>query len=356
MKTSHMLIPERVLFVGVAVLILGTMLVAQYTYSPRNSLLTYLLLGSAGPSNRTLTACHITFADFPHGSLNKSSKPIADPTLAGEGMKMTGASALIPLFTKAANQFDAANGTAIAITSTDSTTGIEYAFDQLVDIGLSDYSASNDSVTRQFSSSLTDRLVAVDAFSMLVSPDISAQIQNLTHQEIDDIYSGKVTNWGAIGGPNEPIVVLNREDGSGARHTFSTYVAQSQNPFPTGQILPSTTAMVQALASAHGAIGYAPTSALIANSSNVSPVCIDGFGATTTNIQRGAYTFWNYEHLYTSLETPLSPLQRSFIQYVCGVQFQLNDVLGNGFLLVPQMTQAAVDTHPDTSLDASCLK
>ncbi len=356
MKTTHMLIPERILFVGVAVLLLGTMLVAQYTYNPRNSLLTYLLLGSAGPSNRDLTACHITFADFPHGSLNKSSTPLADPTLAGEGIKITGASALIPLISKAANQFDAVNGTAIAITPSDSTTGIEYTFDQLVDIGLSDYTASNDPVTRQFSSSLTDRLVAVDAFSMLVSPDISAQIQNLTHQEIDDIYSGKVTNWAAIGGPNEAIVVLNREDGSGARHTFSSYVAQSQISFPTGKILASTTAMVQALASAHGAIGYAPTSALLANNLAVGPVCIDGFGATTTNIERGVYTFWNYEHLYTSLASPLSALQRSFIQYVCGVQFQLNDVLGNGFLLVPQMTQAAVNTHPDTSLEASCLK
>jgi phosphate transport system substrate-binding protein len=44
-------------------------------------------------------------------------------------------------------------------------------------------------------------------------------VQQLTLRQISDIYSGKTTNWKAVGGDDRPIVLLSRESNSGT-HVF----------------------------------------------------------------------------------------------------------------------------------------
>ena len=45
-------------------------------------------------------------------------------------------------------------------------------------------------------------------------------VDELTLQQISDIYSGKITNWQSIGGEDRPIVRLSRETNSGTHVYF----------------------------------------------------------------------------------------------------------------------------------------
>jgi len=61
-------------------------------------------------------------------------------------------------------------------------------------------------------------VVARDAIAVIVHPE--NPINELTLQQISDIYSGKINNWAEIGGENRPIVRLSRETNSGTHVYF----------------------------------------------------------------------------------------------------------------------------------------
>jgi phosphate transport system substrate-binding protein len=190
---------------------------------------------------------------------------------------------------------------------------------------------------------------------MIVTKDLSSTVHNLTAQQIRDIYSGKVSNWHTLGGPNENIQVVNRKQGSGTRVGFEKYVLGETNPPSRGIIIDTTSDLLAKMSQLKGAIGYVTTTyALTGARNNLFPVCINGFGATETNISRGAYQFWNFEHAYTQSFPLARPITRAFIQYICGSEFQTKDILSNGFLLPDQLTQNAIQTHEQPESSQNC--
>ena len=61
-------------------------------------------------------------------------------------------------------------------------------------------------------------VVARDAIAVIVHPN--NPVNQLTLQQISDIYSGNINNWSEIGGEDRPIVRLSRETNSGTHVYF----------------------------------------------------------------------------------------------------------------------------------------
>lgn len=61
-------------------------------------------------------------------------------------------------------------------------------------------------------------IIARDAIAVIVNPE--NPVDQLTLQQISDIYSGKITNWLEVGGEDRPIVKLSRETNSGTHVYF----------------------------------------------------------------------------------------------------------------------------------------
>ena len=57
-----------------------------------------------------------------------------------------------------------------------------------------------------------------EAFVFLVNKN--NPVDNLSMQQLKDIYSGKITNWKDVGGANRPINVVQRNQGSGSQTTL----------------------------------------------------------------------------------------------------------------------------------------
>ena len=110
-------------------------------------------------------------------------------------------------------------------------------------------------------------------------------VNNLTHQQLIDIYKGKIRNWQEVGGNNQPIVVIGREAGSGTRVAFEELLkieeqCQYANEYnETGPVMAK-------VGSISGAIGYVSLDVL---DESVKALSIDNVEVNQESIQSGKY-------------------------------------------------------------------
>lgn len=101
--------------------------------------------------------------------------------------------------------------------------------------------------------------VALDGIAVIVHPE--SKVDNLTIQQISDIFSGKITNWKSVGGIDMPITLYGRENSSGTYEFFKEHVLGKvdgkQVDYATStQVLQGTAALGEAVARDKKGIGY----------------------------------------------------------------------------------------------------
>ena len=74
--------------------------------------------------------------------------------------------------------------------------------------------------------------IALDAFTFIVNPENPVKI--LTTKQIQDIYTGKITNWKEVGGNDAPIKPYKRNTNSGSQELMESLVMKglTMNNFP----------------------------------------------------------------------------------------------------------------------------
>jgi phosphate transport system substrate-binding protein len=105
--------------------------------------------------------------------------------------------------------------------------------------------------------------VAIDTLAVAVHP--SLDLPGITVEQLKDIYSGKITNWKEIGGPDLKIVPYRNSDREGFLGK------DSQKSQPVGEVLPTTTQTLRKLAETPGGIYYA-SAPLIVSQCKVEPL------------------------------------------------------------------------------------
>src|SRR5207248_4956558 len=145
---------------------------------------------------------------------------------------------------------------------------------------------------------LIDHQVAVVVFTLIVNSKVTG-VTGLTTAQIQGIYSGKITNWKDVGGPNLPITVISRPTSSGTRATFQKYVLGAPETIsgPTNLTTDSTGTVVTNVKQTDGAIGYVALGP--AQSSGLTMLSIDGVAPNADMTKSNTYKFWNIEHMYT---------------------------------------------------------
>ncbi|NDY42386.1 phosphate ABC transporter substrate-binding protein [Dissulfurirhabdus thermomarina] len=97
-------------------------------------------------------------------------------------------------------------------------------------------------------------VVARDAIAVVVNP--ANPVSTLTLEQLRKIFTGAVTRWNQVGGPDAPILVLSRDNSSGTFVFFLEHVLQKEDYTPRARFMPATSAIVQAAAADRWAIGY----------------------------------------------------------------------------------------------------
>jgi phosphate transport system substrate-binding protein len=102
--------------------------------------------------------------------------------------------------------------------------------------------------------------VANDGITLIVNK--ANPLNKLTIRQLSDIFSGKISNWKDVGGPNKSIVALSRERNSGTHVFFLEHVVKlgdkkNKNEFsPSVLMMPSSQAIVEEVVANPSAIGY----------------------------------------------------------------------------------------------------
>jgi hypothetical protein len=92
----------------------------------------------------------------------------------------------------------------------------------------------------------TEYKVALDGLSVYVHED--NPVTELTLQQLDDVFTGKVTNWKDLGGNNAPITLYSRENSSGTYEFFKEHVLKKKDFAARAQTLQGTAQVIQAVA------------------------------------------------------------------------------------------------------------
>lgn len=81
-------------------------------------------------------------------------------------------------------------------------------------------------------------------------------VTNLSIPQLKDIYTGVITNWNEVGGPDRQIILYGRENNSGTYAFFKEHVLEGEDYSAYTQTLPGTAAVVNAVSKDKNGIGY----------------------------------------------------------------------------------------------------
>jgi phosphate transport system substrate-binding protein len=139
-----------------------------------------------------------------------------------------------------------------------SATGIEMLIDNQLAFSHSSRSIKGEEnqKAQQKGFSLKEISVAIDGIAIAVNPDLN--IPGLTVAQLKDIYTGKITNWQQVSGPNLPITPLSRsKEAGGTVEFFIDNVLNKENFSTNVSYIGTTTEALRKLASIPGGIYYA---------------------------------------------------------------------------------------------------
>ena len=97
-------------------------------------------------------------------------------------------------------------------------------------------------------------IIAYDALAVVVNP--TNKVAKLTREQLEGIFTGKITNWKEVGGEDLKIVPYSRETSSGTYEFFKESVLKNKNYMKGIMSMPATGAIVQSISQTKGAIGY----------------------------------------------------------------------------------------------------
>ena len=141
-------------------------------------------------------------------------------------------------------------------------------------------------------------------------------VDNLSTEQLRDIYAGKITNWKEVGGEDLRIQVINRDEASGTREAFRTIVMDG-TPFDRRSAVLSGTGQVRDVVSrSRGAIGYISlgfVDSLNAKTS-VKAVSVNHVEASEKTVASGGYLI--SRDLYFFVKGAPSQQAQDYIDYV----------------------------------------
>lgn len=192
-----------------------------------------------------------------------SSLALAALTLApgaafADGFSIKGSDTMVILGQRWAEQFMKSHaGVEIQVTGGGSGTGISALINATTDICQASRAmkpAEKEKLRERHSTPGVEISVAKDGLSIYVNA--SNPIGELSLEQLKGIYTGKITNWKDVGGPDGKIVLYSRENSSGTYVFFKEEVLGGADYSPRAQTLPGTAAVVNSVSKEKLGIGY----------------------------------------------------------------------------------------------------
>ena len=272
-----------------------------------------------------LTAGMLTMACLTGCGGNSGNDAQQGSTLSGS-ITLSGSTSMEKLSKALQEGFMASNrGVTVNVEFNGSSAGIEQVLKGSVNIG----NASRNLKEAEVSEGAVENIVAIDGIAVIV--DNANKVTDITTEELQQIYTGEVTNWSQIGGTNTPIVVIGREAGSGTRGAFEELL-EIEDKCEYAQELDSTGTVLANVSATPGAIGYVSLDVI---NDTVSTVKLDGVEPTEENIAGGSYSLCRPFVMATKGEiSEQNEVTQAFFAYIASEEGQA--IIKQVGLILPQ--------------------
>ncbi|MDG3085584.1 phosphate ABC transporter substrate-binding protein [Vibrio hannami] len=177
----------------------------------------------------------------------------------------------------------------IAVQGVGSTAGVTLVKKGVAEIGMSSRYITEGELS---GSDLIIHTFAYDGLAVVVNH--ANPVEDLSRQQLFDIYKGKITNWTQIGGADKPIAVVTREAASGSRYSFETLLGltrvikgkQVSDINPTNLVVNSNSMVKTIITNNPHAIGFVSEGSV---DRSVKELKFEGVEATPKTIASGEY-------------------------------------------------------------------
>jgi phosphate transport system substrate-binding protein len=259
---------------------------------------------------------------------------------SGARVQVAGSTTIQPHAEALAKAFQTNNsGVTVFVQGGGSSAGVTAVGTGTADIGMSSANLTASQLARY--PNLKPVPIAVDGLAVIINPQ--NPVNSLTFNQVRDIFSGSISNWNQVGGPNQQINIVNREIGSGTRDGIQKIVLKNSSFSSRGITQSSTGAVRSFVAADPNAIGYI-SFAEVDNS--VKAVGIDGVVPTYASVANGTYPIQRDLLFVTNgdpsgnakafLDFTLSPAGQAILK--ANKEVSINDVSVNRLAKTPVTT------------------
>ncbi len=216
---------------------------------------------------------------------------------SGASVSVKGSDTMVNLAAAWAEAYMTANpGARVAVTGGGSGVGIAGLLNGTTDIATSSRSIKKEEKAQAKQSGLNVKEIAVarDGIALVVNP--ANPVNELTHDQLKQIYTGAISNWKELGGPDQKLVVLSRESSSGTYQFFQEHILQNEDYAASVMMMPATSAIIEAVASDKWDIGYVGLGYAVKAKDRVKLIKIKANGTAPAvepsdeSVRSGAYT------------------------------------------------------------------
>ena len=182
---------------------------------------------------------------------------VGNNATAQKRIVIKGSDTVLPLSQKEAENYMKANaGASVTVVGGGSGVGIAALLDGTTDIAMSSRKIKMDERLKlqEAGKGFKEVIIAKDALAVVVNPQ--NPIGQLTREQLEDIFTGKINNWKDVGGEDSKIVRLARETSSGTYEFFKEHVLNRKNYSSSCLNMPATGAIIESISKTKGAIGY----------------------------------------------------------------------------------------------------
>jgi phosphate transport system substrate-binding protein len=227
-------------------------------------------------------------------------------------IRVAGSTTVLPLAQEAANRFmDMGGGRNVLVQGGGSSVGISQLQEGIIDIA----DASRELKPEEDNGNIVDNRIALDVIAIVVSPDVS--VANLTKEQVQDVFTGAITNWSDVGGNDEPIVAVVRDQASGTRQMFDELALDKALSSASAIECNSNGIVRETVGNTPGSIGYISLGYV---NSSIRAIDYDGVAPSEQTARDNSYPLSRYLHMFTSMN-PRETTQE-FIDYVLSPEFQ----------------------------------
>lgn len=127
---------------------------------------------------------------------------------------------------------------------------------------------------------------------VLILVNQSNPIEDLSIEQVRDIFRGTIRNWSEVGGEDRPIVVVTRLHCKGRPGHWKRILPQAKMFRKDRLNVKAADDMVRKVSDFSGAIGHTGSTWRFESTDRVKPIKINGYAPTAKNLKAGTYPFY----------------------------------------------------------------